>query len=450
MSALEYIKKNISVIVNPMTEYVTSSKRTWVVGAFFVVSAYLGVCAGSAWYLKRSAQKILQKLGLLKSQVRVQYFPFPALTIDFKELSYKKISIQGTKHFTPYLPGILSGRYMKMITNATFKGEDLNGSYQQKSYFSLYGLNQHVASFKADTRPKNALTRIQAWTNLLRGLQNIEGSNKGSATFKTYQSTFSSNVTSSGPHHVQFEIHNGTQKIVGFTMKGTQKIIDQDTHLETKTSLLLHPEALSMTNTLSRCITGKEMLTAWVLENQTRVQELFLPFTLSFDVKGHCPTEKLKAFNEQAVVLDTHSQPEPTQPPIQQLKKIAALPVNGTATITLSAAKTARVQGRIALKHTLEAQNKNKLKCDIDLEWSSFLAHFAKRSPESYQNAERLFAFILKLINKNKTPEHIAMHLHTTYDANTLAIEEFTINDMPFGQLLQAFFSNPDMHKHLR
>lgn len=432
-----------------MTEQqLTSSKRNWMISIFFVASAYLGVCAGSAWYFKKTAQKMLQKIGLLESKVRVQYFPFPVFTIDFEELRYKKFSLQSTGHFTPYLPGIFSGRYIKLLLNTTFKGEDLHGVHQDQVYFSPRGVNKHLASFKPST-PKNTLSKIQNWSHLVQGIQNIESSSKGSVTFKTYQAAFHSDVNPSGPNNLQFEIHNGTQQVCQFAMQGAQTSTDKDTHLDTNTSLLLNPEVLSMANTLSRCITGQEMFTSWLLENQSRVQELFLPFTLSFDVKGHCPTEKLKVFTGQAAVLDTHSQPEDTSSSIQALKKFAVLPLNCTVNVTSSAAKTAQAKGKITLKQSLEAHNKNKLSCSIDLEWSSLLAHFAKHSPESYQNAEKLFAFMLKLINKNKSPEHIAMQLHATYNADTLAIEEFSINGMPFSQLLQAFFSNPEMHKHL-
>lgn len=430
-------------------QQVTSSKRKWIIRIFFVVIAYVGLCAGTARYMKKSAQKVLHRMGIKENQawVHTQYLPFPVLTIDWSELAYKKISLQGNIRFSPCLPGIFSGRYVKMVIDTTFKGDDLTGFYQEQMYFSPKGLSQQIPSFKSS---QSTLEKIKTWFNFLQKIKNITGSSKGGTTFKTYQSTFHADVPTSGSSDLQFEVREGKEEICRLTIQSGNTKKAQDTHFRAKADLLLRPEVLRMSNALSHCITGQKILTPWLLENQSHIQELFLPLTLSFDAKGHGPTEKLAAVQSQLAAPETDTDIAHLSTSIERLKKFAVLPLDFTVHVNVSATETAKAQGKFAIKQSLEAQNKNKLSCDIDLEWSSLLAHFAKYSPKSYQNAEKLFAFSLKLINKNKEQGHISTHVYTTYDANTLAVEDFTINGMPFGQLLQAFFSNPDMHKHLQ
>ena len=419
-----------------------SLKRNWGTGLFFVALTYVGICAGSAWYGKKAARKMLQKVGLQDSQIDAQYLPFPAITIHFQNFEYKKLSLHGMAHFAPYFPGIFSGHPLKMLLKTTCKGEDLEGSYQESTHISPLTLYRSVRSLAPAA---SKLMKFEKFLYVLRGVQAVHGTSQGSARFKTYQATLAGKVEASGDRSMHCELHNGAERICEFSLSGAHERQGRDTRFHLKSSIGINSDCLNMANTLSRCITGKEMLTAWLLENQSRIQELFLPFTFSIDFTGKCPTDKFVLLSDPLAISKTLGAERTSR-----LKFLAEIPLDILVKATTSITQNASAESTLSIQQSLEKDGKNKIACDVNVEWGKLLAHFAKRSPESYKNAEKLFGFILQLINQNTTLDRIKTHAHAIYDTKTLSVDDFSVNDMSFSQLLQAFFSNPAMHQHLK
>lgn len=414
-------------------------RSRWKWRIVYVVGIYVASCIGTGTYLKFKASKVLLNVKMVSYTIKAKFFPLPVIFIDFTPIVYEKARIASVVRISPYLPGVFSGQYLKFKANFGFSGHNLEGSAFIKSSF-------------------DPSIRLDSWRALVYQIKGTKYQSFGKVQFHGYHGSFEAKRAEDGHETASVKFFRGKESIcmgkvaTQYTpgaISGNKSLKDV---LKSHSELQLEPSVLLMAAKLSESLAGKNIFSQWIDANVEHISRLFFPVNLTLSAKGEARFKALNAsLNAYLNNIQTRNPnilSSKTQA-LEFLKTVAQLPFVYKIVCDVSLAKQAQATFQLDVSQEQDAQS-SILKVETDIHWGAFLAYFAKQTPESYGNAHKLLSFALGIINKHKTLDRIHTDVFLKYSHGRLEVEDFSVNGLSFGQLLQIFFSNPDMLQYLR